>query len=377
MKVRTSVIVAIASALALASLGYSADSSVKIGVQIPLTGERSAVGRLMGNGLQIAVEAVNNRPGSVKVELVFADDASTPEGALKSINELVKDPKVNCIIGEINSPLVLASVPVINAEKIPYLTAGTSPRTTDASEWIFRVGTSDTTLSTLLADYLANEMHIKTLAILHDKTGIHRQRAEMIADLLKKKYGIQTLVDATWAPGDRAFGSALGQAKATRTDAILALGETPEGGAFLKELAASGLRSPTIAQRDFGVRRVLDEAGAAANGTLIITEYSPDLQGDVTKAWNTNYSKHYGGDANIIAAQYYDALMLVAASIKSGGATNAGIRAGLEGLKQFPGIVGDYTFDGNRNGIHRLFMARVVDDRLSLLKTLTEGPVHN
>lgn len=365
----------VAWALALASLGHSADSFVRIGVQIPLTGERSAVGRLMGNGLQMAVDVINGRTGSIKVELVFADDASTPEGALEAINELVKDSKINCIIGEINSPLVMVSLPVINAEKLPYLTAGTSPRTTDSSEWVFRVGTSDTTLSNLLADYLANEMHIKTLAILHDKTGIHRQRAEMIANLLKRKYGIATLVDAAWAPGDRAFGTALDQGKATRTDAILALGETPEGGEFLKELAASGLRSPTIAQRDWGVRRVLDEAGAAANGTLIITEYSPDLQGDVTKAWNTNYSKHYGGDANIIAAQYYDALMLVAASIKSGGATRAGIRAGLEGLKQFPGIVGDYTFDGNRNGIHRLFMARVVDGRLWLVKTLTERPV--
>jgi branched-chain amino acid transport system substrate-binding protein len=291
----------------------------------------------------MAVDAINSRTGS-KVELVFADDASTPEGALKAIDDLVKDLKINCIIDEIISPLVMASVPVINAEKIPYLSAGTSPRTTEASEWVFRVGTSDTTLSNLLADYLANEMHIKTLAIRHDKTGIHRQRAEIIADLLNRKYSIATLVDTTWAPGDRAFGSALKQAKATRADAVLALGETPEGGEFLKELAASGLRTPTIAQRDFGVRRVLDEAGAAANGTLIITEYSPDLQGDLTKTWNTNYSKHYGGDANIIAAQYYDALMLVAATIKSGEATRAGIRAGLEGVKQFPGIVGDYTF---------------------------------
>jgi branched-chain amino acid transport system substrate-binding protein len=376
MKVKNPAIVTTVWAIAFAGLAYSADSSVKIGVQMPLTGERSAVGRLMGNGLQMAADDLNGRSGSIKVELVFADDASTPEGALRSINDLVKDPKIACIIGEINSPLVLASVPVINAEKLPYLTAGTSPRTTDASEWVFRVGTSDTILSNLLADYLANEMHIKTLAILHDKTGIHRQRAEMIADLLKRKYNIATLVDAGWAPGDRTFGSILAQAKATRTDAVLALGETPEGGSFLKELAASGLQSQTIAQRDFGVRRVLDEAGAAANGTLIVTEYSPDLQGEPTRAWNTNYSKHYGGDANIIAAQYYDALMLVAAAVKSGGPTKDGIRAGLQGLKQFPGIVGDYTFDGNRDGIHRLFMARVVDGRLSPVKTLTESPIH-
>jgi branched-chain amino acid transport system substrate-binding protein len=196
----------------------------------------------------------------------------------------------------------------------------------------------------------------------------------MIADLLKRKYSIPTLVEATWAPGDRTFGSAFEQTRATRTDAILALGETAEGGPFLKELASAGLHAPVIAQRDFGVRRVLDEAGAAANGTLIITEYSPDLQGEPTRTWNTNYAKHYGGDANIIAAQYYDALMLVAAGIGSRGPTRSGIRAGPDGLKQFPGIVADYTFDANRNGIHRFFMARVVDGRLSLLKTLTESP---
>jgi branched-chain amino acid transport system substrate-binding protein len=154
---------------------------------------------------------------------------------------------------------------------------------------------------------------------------------------------------------------------------VLALGETPEGGPFLKELAAAGLQSKIVAQRDLGVRRVLDEAGAAANGTLIITEYSPDIQGEPARSWNANYSKHYGGDANIIAAQYYDALMLLAAAVKSNGPTKTGIRTGLVGLKEFPGIVADYTFDANRNGIHRFFLTRVVDGRLSLLKTLTEN----
>jgi hypothetical protein len=51
----------------------------------------------------------------------------------------------------------------------------------------------------------------------------------MIADLLKRKYSIATLVDATWAPGDRTFQSSLEKAKASPTDAILALGETPRG----------------------------------------------------------------------------------------------------------------------------------------------------
>jgi ABC-type branched-subunit amino acid transport system substrate-binding protein len=90
----------IAWVIALAVLGRMADSHIKIGVQIPLTGERSAVGRLIANGLQMASDTINSRTGSPKLELVFADDASTPEGALKSVNGLVKDPNIVCIIGE-------------------------------------------------------------------------------------------------------------------------------------------------------------------------------------------------------------------------------------------------------------------------------------
>jgi hypothetical protein len=81
VKLRNPAIVAIAWVIELAAPGHTADSPVKIEVQIPLTGERSAVGRLIGNGLQMAVDALNSRTGSAKVELIFADDASTPEGS--------------------------------------------------------------------------------------------------------------------------------------------------------------------------------------------------------------------------------------------------------------------------------------------------------
>ncbi len=104
---------------------------------------------------------------------------------------------------------------------------------------------------------------------------------------------------------------------------------------------------------------------------LFITEYSPEIQGGAAKAWNANYSKHFGG-ANIIAAQYYDALLLIAAAVKSGGPTRSGIRTGLAGLDQVHGIVGDYTFTDSRDGIHRFFLTRVVDGKLSLVKTLSE-----
>lgn len=367
--------VALALSFLIADYAGAADPQVlKIGVQLPISGERASVGRLMLNGLQMAVDTVNSRAPAdgPKLELVLSDDESTPEGAVKALDKLIHDPQIVAIAGEINSPFVLASAPIVDSAGIPYLTAGSSPKTTIQSPWIFRVGASDALLADCITRYMVNELKLKSLAILHDKTGIHNQRAELIAGILKAKYDIVPLVNATWSPGDRTFASQLEQVKASQPQAILALGETPEGGSFFKQLKASGVPAQVIGQRDFGVKRVFDEAGSAADGALIFTEYAPDIQGPATKAWNAAYRKQYGADANVIAAQYYDSLILLAEAIRTGGPTRAGVKSGLEYMKAFPGAMADYTFDAGRNGVHRFYVARVSGGKLSLVTTLSE-----
>lgn len=362
---------------ALPSSSSAADRHpIKIGVQIPITGERASVGRLMANGLQMAADAINSRGGenAISVEIVLQDDGSTTDGALKSAEALAGNAQVLAIVGEINSPLVLAGAPVIDKAGVPYLTAGSSPRTTAASKWIFRAGASDALMADLLSRYLVENLHMKSYAIVHDKTGIHNQRSEMIAALIGEKYGLKALATGTWAPGDRDFSTALKEVEAQRPMVLLAFGETPEGAAFLRQSAALHANTQIVTQRDFGVQRVLDEAGAAGEGTIVITEYAPELQDPVTQAWNAEYRRHFGGDANVIAAQYYDSLMLLAEAAKIGGRSRSGIQSGLQQLKGYQGIVGDYTFDASRNGIHRFFIARVSAGKLSPVTVLEENP---
>src|SRR5690242_9087970 len=116
MKTRKAASCAIAAILSLASFSTflsAADhpQTLRIGVQVPLTGERADVGKLMQNGLQMAVDKINAGAGKSgpKWELVWADDESSTDAALKALNKLVQDPAVIAIAGEINSPFVLAS----------------------------------------------------------------------------------------------------------------------------------------------------------------------------------------------------------------------------------------------------------------------------
>jgi branched-chain amino acid transport system substrate-binding protein len=374
MTITLALSLAVLSGVLSGGTGAAELPAIKVGVQIPITGERSAVGRLMLNGLQMAVDVINSRAGAQdpKLELVLADDESTTEGAVNAAERLANDPEIVAITGEINSPLVLASAPIVDTAAVPYLTAGSSPRTTAQSQWIFRVGASDALLTDFVIRYIIDELKMKSVAIVHDKTGIHNQRAEMVATALKEKYGIVPQVNAAYNPGDREFGAQLEQVKASHAQAILVLGETPEGGPFFRAVKASGIHVQVIGQRDFGVRRVFTEAGDAAEGAVIFTEWAPDLQSEATQAWNAAFKKLYGTDANVIAVQYYDALLLLAEAVKTGGPGRAGVKSGLERLKAFERAMAEYTFDSGRNGVHRFYVAKVTGGKLSLLTTLTE-----
>jgi branched-chain amino acid transport system substrate-binding protein len=367
---------AIALALILTlswSWGYAAEPEVlKIGVQLPQTGERAQVGKAMQNGVRMALDAViSQRPRKgATMEVVFEDDQNTKEGALTALNNLIRDPQVVAIIGEIFSPFVLASKPIVEKEGVPFLTGGTHPKTTEDSRWIFRVGASDTLLTSLMAQYAVERLNLKRIAVLHDRTGIHAARAGLVIKALQDKYGIIPTVTAQWSPGDREFTEALNRVKAGGAEALVALGETSEAAHFLQQVRALGLPLKLIAQRDFGAPPVLELAKEAADGIFVLTEYLPGISGPNWQAWATGYRERYHTEPNNIAAAYYDALSLLAEAMKRGGSSREAIREALERIRAFPGVLGEYTFDQSHDGLHQLYVVQIRAGRPVLMETL-------
>ena len=353
---------------------------VKVGVQLPLTGERAQVGKAMQNGVRMALDALNSqgpRKGTrkgTKMEVVFEDDQGTKEGALSALSNLIHEHHVMAIIGEIFSPFVLASKPIVEQEGVPFLTGGTHPKTTENSRWVFRAGASDTLLTSLMAQYAAERLNVKKIAVIHDRTGIHAARAGLVIKALQDKYGIIPTVTAQWSPGDKEFTEALSQVKASGAEALVALGETSEAGPLLQQVRAGGLKLKLIAQRDFGAPPVLELAKEAADGIYILTEYLPGISGPNWQAWATGYRERYHTEPNNIAAAYYDAVFLLAEAMRQGGPGREGIRVALEQIRAFPGVLGEYTFDQSHDGIRRLYVVQIRAGRPVLMETLEATP---
>jgi branched-chain amino acid transport system substrate-binding protein len=365
-------------ALLLTAGGTSvlAAETITIGVQLPQSGERAAVGRTIRNAVEMAVEDVNRTGGinGAALVVVWEDTRDSAEGAVAAIRGLIAQPRVAAVVGELFSPFAMASRDAVEQAGIPYLVGGSSPRTTAGAQWIFRVGASDALLGDLLARYTAETLKPKKLAVLSSRVGIHNTRADLLVKVLEGRYRIAPVVRDTWKPDDRDFTPQLDKVKAASADAIIALGETAEGAAFLKQAAALPGHPVVIGHRDFGAKSVLEEAGAAAEGVLIVTEYMPALLDAERQSWAQAFRRRYGAEPSIIAAQHYDAVVLLVEAMKRTGPTRLQVKAGLEQLRGFRGVMADYTFDAGREGVHRFYVVRIRGGTPSLDTVLDERP---
>ncbi|MDF2766408.1 MAG: hypothetical protein K0S81_3402, partial [Rhodospirillales bacterium] len=116
-----------ATALGLAGLprGARAANPVRIGALYPLSGQVAKSGEDTLNGIRLAVEIINSKPGDVdlplakteglpglggaKIEIVAADHQGSPEIGAAEAQRLIEQQKVAALIGAFHSSVAATS----------------------------------------------------------------------------------------------------------------------------------------------------------------------------------------------------------------------------------------------------------------------------
>jgi len=106
--------------LALANTGYGANT-IKVGVVSPMTGATATFGQENVNGIKLAFEKLK-KAGGKKFELIIEDDKSDAIESTNATRKLINIDKISAMIGEPTSSLALASAPIVQEAKIPFIT---------------------------------------------------------------------------------------------------------------------------------------------------------------------------------------------------------------------------------------------------------------
>ena len=101
--------------------------------------------------------------------------------------------------------------------------------------------------------------------------------------------------------------------------------------------------------------------GSAVEGLYLTVSFFPDDPKPVVQDFVKSYQAKYNKLPTQFAAQAYDAANLIIEALKKGATDRKTLRDNLAGIKDFPGVTGNTTFDANRD-VNKTMSRLVIKD---------------
>jgi branched-chain amino acid transport system substrate-binding protein len=275
--------------------------TVKIGVIAPLSGDLSALGLGIRNGVQLAINQANkdNKVKGWKLEIAAEDDTAKADVGAQVATKLASDSEVAAVVGTLNSSVALQVAPILEKANIVQVSpANTGVELTGRDNLAnqtrryknyFRVSTTDDIQGPFAANYASKELNAKTVVIIHDKKTYGQGLAEAFKGQFEKNGGKVADLE-TINPGDKDFSAVLSKIKPYNPDLIFYGGEFPEASLISSQAKQQGIKAPLMGGDGVYSSKYFETAGDAAIGDLVTSVGAPTDELDSAKDFVTAYN---------------------------------------------------------------------------------------
>ncbi len=336
------------------------ETTIKIGLNLELTGGVGAYGTSEANGIELAVEEINKKGiNGKKIELVKRDNHSDAFDASEAALQLVNKDKVVAMIGAATSTNTLPQIDIATEKKIPLITpTGTNPMVTfqngKVNEYVFRTCFIDPYQGKVAANFVTDELKVKKVAILTDtSSGYSEEVANSFKETAKTK-GINVVAEEAYVAKDTDFKETLTHIKATNPEVVFVPGYYVETGVIIKQARELGITVPIIGGDGWDSPQIVELAGKdALNNTFFINHYFNNDPTENVQKFAFAYKEKYNAEPDPFAALGYDSVYLLADAIKrAGGADSKKIKDALATTKNLQLVSGFVTtMDNHHNPI--------------------------
>jgi branched-chain amino acid transport system substrate-binding protein len=333
-----------------ASCAPKEPATYKIGAILPLSGSGANYGKWEKQGVDLAVEEINQAGGinGKKVEIIFEDSKSLPKDGVSAMNKLATVNKVPVVIAGISS-VVLACAPVADQYKVVLLNSGgVSPKIRGAGKYVFsNIGDGAVEVK-IMAEYAYNYLKFKKLAVLFINAAAGTDSRDIFIKHFKSLGGEIVAVEGH-DQGATDFRAQLTKLRDSKPDAIYLASFTKESALILKQASEMRIKAQWLSYAPFQGQDILTIAGKAAEGVIYTSPaFDPNSTDEKMREFQNKYEASYSVKSELYAATFYDGIKLIAEAIKKGGYSSEGIRKSLMDIKDYPGVSGATTFDADR-----------------------------
>ena len=320
------------------------DGEIRIGVMLPMTGGMASFGEDMFGAIQIAANEINAAGGILNREivLILGDDAGDPATAASAATFLVGQDVV-AVVGGYSSGAVLPTLPIYADAQLPFVIA--SANSTMIAEqnqgWAFQMNST--------GDYQAakaigwfDELGAETIALVHMGDAFSQNLAHLTRDAWEAAGG-EVVSYHVIAEGQHDFSAIVTSLRAADPDVVYWTAYYSEGAPFIMQMRMGGFQAPIIVADGSTSPRLLEIAGAAAEGIYAtappVVDFLPAAQGFI-QAYVSTFNRQPGAFAGLA----YDSMRVMADAIERAGSDDPNaIRQALVGTN-FQGLAGNVSF---------------------------------
>jgi branched-chain amino acid transport system substrate-binding protein len=355
--------------------------TVKIGSASPLTGAQAHIGIDIKNGVQLAIEDLNAKGveiggKKVKFELVAEDDEANPTKATTVAQKLV-DSKVAAVVGHFNSGASIPASKIYSDAGIPQISpASTNPKyTLQGFKTAFRVVAHDDQQGPTLAKFAAENLKVKSVAVIDDSTAYGQGLADAFAATAKGA-GAKVIAREHTTDKDTDFRAILTSIKGRKPDLVMFGGIDPQAGPMVRQMASLGIKAKFMGGDGMQTPNFIKIAGEAAEGVLASTPGLPMMKMPGGKEFLAKYKAKFNADVELYAPMGYDAVMVFVDAMKRAGSTDPAKFLPEVGKTDYQGVIGPIAFDEKgdlRNGPITIYVVK--GGKWEALETVMPGAV--
>ena len=308
-----------ASAVAAASGRARADvpDVLKVGAILSMSGSSPYYGTVMSRGAQMAVDEINDKGGVAgkRLQLVIEDHKSgNTQAAVDAMNRLIALENAQAVLLSFSGPTV-AVAPISEQKQIFVMNGGgVSPKMIGVSKYMFHNRALAADLAAGIIER-AHERGLNKVAQIAIKSEFG-DSAIAASDDAAKRLGMNIVAVEQFGQDATNIDTQVAKLRAAQPEAIADWPTTPQSGMVVKRVREFGMQQPVLAMEWTAEDTKL--AGVQnSEGVEVLTDYfgkSPD------NPWGNRffdaYKAKYGEDPDFYAANYYEAVFVIAECIR-------------------------------------------------------------
>ncbi|GAB4175855.1 MAG: ABC transporter substrate-binding protein [Geothermobacteraceae bacterium] len=346
--------------LMLALPAVAADT-IKIGFNIPLTGDIPKVGESSKFAAEMLKDDINGAGGlevggkKYMLEFVYEDNEAKAESAVTAALKLIEKDEVLAIVGPNSSKQAVPAGQVCDDNGTVMISPwSTNPDTTLDRPWVFRAAFLDPFQGPVAVNFAVKTFGAKTAAVLYDLSNDYSKGlAEIFRDVFEKKMGKGSVVAfESHGTKDQDFSAQLTKIIAAKPDFIFVPDNYNQVALIVPQARKLGFQGEFMGSDAWGSAELMTLCGDACKGLHFSTHYAAAGAKGATKEFIDRYNKKYGYVPDDVAALTWDATRVVLQGIQNAGKLTGklrkdreAVREGIAAIKKFDGITGSMKFD--------------------------------